>query len=294
VALLPFAVFFGKIKKKKVIYEAVEFYISQSFAALPGTLGFIKKIAIYLEGLLVRQVDGVICIPSITNKLYSTYSKNNRNVQVIMNVPTVESTIDQDLYKVLNTRYTNKNVLVYAGAISIEKGVMNVVMSMVSAVQYHPDIMLVLIGGAVGDDTGIINDYIVENNLRDHIDIIEFQPYDMLFTYYCVADIGIGLIEKRLAKKFTKGGSRKIMEYMKASLALLVTDDSDIGLIAKEEECGILVDMWDVEAIANKIIWMFNHPLRIKEMAENGNRAFQHKYNWNKESQKFLEIYNIL
>jgi hypothetical protein len=43
VALLPAAVFFAKIKRIKIIYEAVEFYISQSLGRLPRALKFIKN-----------------------------------------------------------------------------------------------------------------------------------------------------------------------------------------------------------------------------------------------------------
>ncbi len=294
VALLPVVVLFGKIKRKKIIYEAVEFYISQSLAALPRSLRFLKKIVIYLEGLLVRQVDGVFCIPSTDNKLFKTYSENNSVVREIFNVPVLESAIDKELYDVLKTRYLKKKILVYAGAISIEKGIMNVVKSINYVRNQYPEVKLLLIGSAIGDDTEIINKYITQTKLQDHIDIIGFQPYDKLYTYYCIADIGIGLIQKQLAGKFTKGGSRKLMEYMKASLALLVTNDGDIGIIVKEEECGVLVDMWDVDEIKKKISWLFEHPLEGKKMGERGKAAFQQKYNWNLESKKFLEVYKKL
>ena len=209
-------------------------------------------------------------------------------------MPVLESNIDNDLYNDLKARYANRKVLVYAGAISNEKGVMNIVRAINNVRIQHRDVKLLLIGSAIGDDTEILNKYITQSNIKEYVDIISFQPYSKLCTYYCIADIGIGLIEKKIAGKFTKGGSRKLMEYMKASLALLVTNDGDIGIIVKEEECGILVDIWDEAELANKISWMLEHPMEIKKMGERGKAAFKQKYNWTLESIKFLEVYNNL
>jgi glycosyltransferase involved in cell wall biosynthesis len=242
----------------------------------------------------VRHVDGVFCIPSTSNKLFKTYSKNNRVVREIYNVPVLESNIDKDLYKDLKDRYAKRKILVYAGAIINEKGVINIVKAINNVRIQHRDVKLILIGSAIGDDTEIVRQYIEKNNIEEYVDIIGFQPYSKLYTYYCIADIGIGLIEKRIASKFTKGGSRKLMEYMKASLALLVTNDGDIGTIVKEEECGILVDIWDETALTNKINWLLEHPIETNKMGERGKLAIHQKYNWNLESAKFLKVYNSL
>ena len=248
---LPVAVFSARLKGK-IIYEAVEFYISQSLENyLPTT--FSKN------RYLFRRITCALCRRCIlysftANKLFKTYAMNNSVVREIFNVPVLESNIDNDLYNDLKARYANRKVLVYAGAISNEKGVMNIVRAINNVRIQHHDVKLLLIGSAKGDDTEILNKYIIENNIKEYVDIISFQPYSKLFTYYCIADIGIGLIQKIIASKFTKGGSRKLMEYMKASLALLVTNDGDIGIIVKEEECGILVDIWDEAELRIKLV----------------------------------------
>lgn len=294
VGLLPVALFFAKIKKKKIIYEAVEFYISQSFASIPSLLRFLKRFAIYLEGLLVRYVDYVICIPSAQNRLFRTYLKNNSFVREILNVPNLACVVDQELYNDLKFMYTNRKVFVYAGAISAEKGILNLVMAINRVRISHPEVKLVLIGSSIGDDTQIITKYIEENGLEQFIEIVSFQPYSKLYTYYSAADFGIGLLEKRIADKFTKGGSRKLMEYMKASLPILVTIDGDVGSIVKEEECGVLANIWDEADLVDKINWLLDNPLEAKKMGERGRIAFQYKYNWNEESKKLMDIYNIL
>jgi glycosyltransferase involved in cell wall biosynthesis len=294
VALLPFAVLFGKIKQKKIIYEAVEFYISQVFDGFPRSLRFLKLLAIYIEGLLVRYVDAVICIPSTKSKLLRIYSKNNKFVREIYNVPVLENAIDKNLYRDLKNKYANRYIFIYAGAITLEKGILNIVKAIDNVKKYHPEVKLVLIGSAIGDDTGYLAEYINKNELKEFIDIISFQPYNKLFTYYSVADVGIGLIQKSIANKFTKGGSRKLIEYMKASLALLVTNDGNVGIVAKEEKCGILVNVWDEKILNENIMWMLEHPLEIKKMGARGKMAHIAKYNWNLESDKFLQIYNCI
>lgn len=292
--LLPIAVLYGVLHKKRTVYEASDFYISQAFDILPQFFRPVKKVVIALEGLFVRYVDAVCCIPSKNNMLYETYRKNNTAVKEIYNVPVKKETINKELYKKLKRENQNHCVLIYAGSILLNKGVMAILRAVREIKERHPDIKLLLVGSAIGDDTATFEQYVEDNDLCSFVSIISYQPYADLYTYYKIASIGIGLIQDEYAEKFTIGGSRKLIEYMKASLALLVTDRGEVGGIASKEMCGVLCDIHNDKDIRQKIEFLLENRGQLKLMQKNGKKAFDRRYNWNVEKQKLIDVYQGL
>ena len=293
-ALLPVAVLVGMLKGKKLVYEASDFYISQSLKRLPSGLKLVKRLAIFMEGLLVRRLDAVFCIPSPGRKLFNTYSRNNPVVRELCNVPTLESNIDKELCARLKERYKNRKVVVYAGNINNKKGVLSVVKAVRLVRATHPEVRLVLIGSARGDDTGSVEEYVRANGLKDNVEVISLQPYKKLFTFYSVSQIGLLLVEKDYANKLTKGTSRKLIEYMKASLPIVGTKDGEAGLLVTDESCGLLVNVWDEQETAGAIKRLLDNPVEAAEMGRRGRRAVEDTYNWEKEKVHFLEVYRGL
>lgn len=54
------------------------------------------------------------------------------------------------------------------------------------------------------------------------------------------------------------------------------------------------VDPLDPKAIAQAIEYLLTHPEEARQMGENGRRAVEEKYNWEKEAEKLLALYKEL
>lgn len=293
-ALLPLALFIGKIKESKIVYEVSEFYLMQIFKGYPFLLSSLGKIAMWCENFGVRKVNGVVCVPSRDNVIYRKYSKNNRNVQVTFNVPKLQENIDEMLYNKLINQHKDRKVIVYAGALSKDKGIIGAISAINVVCKRHPEVKLILIGSCMGDDTDIIMQHIQENGLEDHIDIIQYQSYHNLNTFYRIANIGLMFIDKEYGAKLTVGNSRKIIDYMKASIPIIGTSYKESALIIKENNCGILVNIWNKDDLAKAITYLLENPIKAEEMGRMGRLAFEEKYNWDVEKLKFLKVYNNL
>jgi len=50
----------------------------------------------------------------------------------------------------------------------------------------------------------------------------------------------------------------------------------------------------NMEEIAQAIEYLITHPEEARKMGENGRRAVEEKYNWEKEAQKLLALYEQL
>ena len=86
----------------------------------------------------------------------------------------------------------------------------------------------------------------------------------------------------------------KMFEYMSAGLPIIASHFPLWKEIIEGNNCGICVDPLDVHEISNAINWIMDNPEQAKRMGENGRRAVEEKYNWEREGIKLLEIYEGL
>ena len=57
---------------------------------------------------------------------------------------------------------------------------------------------------------------------------------------------------------------------------------------------AICVDPSKPEDIANAIRWIYEHPEQAYEMGNNGRKAIEEEFNWEKESDKLIGFYFAL
>lgn len=89
-------------------------------------------------------------------------------------------------------------------------------------------------------------------------------------------------------------GIIKLYESMEASLPIICPDVEVYQEMMKEYKCGILVDPNDKEAIRDAIHYLINNKEAAYNMGQESRRAVLEKYNWNNESQIYLNAINNL
>jgi glycosyltransferase involved in cell wall biosynthesis len=83
-----------------------------------------------------------------------------------------------------------------------------------------------------------------------------------------------------------------MFEYMSAGIPVIASDlPLWRNIIGGETNCGILVDPMDPQAIASAIDWVFSNPQKAREMGERGRNATETLYNWSKEGERMLALY---
>jgi glycosyltransferase involved in cell wall biosynthesis len=93
---------------------------------------------------------------------------------------------------------------------------------------------------------------------------------------------------------YTYGLPVKLFEYMAAGLPIIASNFPLWGNFFKEHGCGITVNPLNAKEIARAIEHLLDHPEERQKMGENGRRAVLEKYNWKKESEKLLKLYEGL
>lgn len=86
----------------------------------------------------------------------------------------------------------------------------------------------------------------------------------------------------------------KLFEYMMLGIPAIVSDVPLWKDIVEINHCGIAVNPFNLREIAAAIEYILSHPEEARIMGDNGRRAVIEKYNWEKEGEKLLVLYQRL
>jgi glycosyltransferase involved in cell wall biosynthesis len=86
----------------------------------------------------------------------------------------------------------------------------------------------------------------------------------------------------------------KLFDYMLMSLPVVVSNFPLYRDVVQTHQCGLTVDPAQPPEIARAIVYLIEHPREAQQMGANGRRAVLEEYNWEKESQRLLQIYDTV
>jgi len=82
-----------------------------------------------------------------------------------------------------------------------------------------------------------------------------------------------------------------LIEAMAMGTPVIATNIGALGYLVKNLETGILTSPGDVEDLANKITWLWEHDEERKTMGENARKEFEEKYTPEKNYKMLMNIY---
>jgi glycosyltransferase involved in cell wall biosynthesis len=86
------------------------------------------------------------------------------------------------------------------------------------------------------------------------------------------------------------GPPNKLYEAMVAGRPIIVTKDTYSGDLIEKLNCGLAVD-YTVESLRKALIKLQSNPDLCEELGRNGLKAAISEYNWEKQEEKLLKVY---
>jgi glycosyltransferase involved in cell wall biosynthesis len=83
----------------------------------------------------------------------------------------------------------------------------------------------------------------------------------------------------------------KLFEYMSASIPVIASNFPFWREIVERHRCGLLVDPYDPDAIAEAIDFLITHLDESERMGANARKAVEENYNWEVEEKKLKLFY---
>lgn len=288
ILLLPLA-FFCRGRK---IYDAFEMYPIHLLQYCPALEPWVRPFWNLAEGLMVTRMDGVTTIDSRRGWLEKFYQRWNRRVQVIWNVPDKGDEPEEAGSENPAQDFPGRRVIVYIGGLMQKQG-LRVCLKAVPLVKLeYPDVLFLFIG-EMKDDPEEIQDMVSSLGIAANVGFPGFIPYKQMVPILRRAQAALAILQPGgLNDYLAKGNSRKFFNYMESGIPIIAPNFGEVGLLVREENCGIIVDPTDSARVAAAAAYLLDNPKEARAMGDRGRQAYLQKYNWSVEEPKFLDFVN--
>ncbi|HUM53058.1 MAG TPA: glycosyltransferase [Chitinophagales bacterium] len=269
---LPAAVFAAKLKRKKVVYDAHEY-----FPESPELVGKPMKQSVwfFIEKLLVKRTDTLY---TVTNSIAQIFNKKYKvDCKVIRNLP---------FKNTHNSQHTTQNYLLYQGAVNVGRGLneMLLVMLKIENATFY-------IAGN-GDEMEHITHSIKELKLENKVKLLGKKTPDELKQITQQAYIGINLLENRGLSYYYSLGN-KTFDYIQAGIPQVLIGFPEYIALNKKYNIGIVVEELTIENIETAIKNLIQDKNLYNDLQQNCLKA-REELCWENEEKKLIEIYQKL
>ena len=266
-----------KLKKlgKKVIYDVHEDVprdiLSKEYLNKFSRLILSNIFEVY-ENYATKKFDYII---TATPYIRDRFKKSNPNTFDINNFPLLNEFYSIDL------KNNKENAVCYIGGITKIRGIVELIKSL-----EYVDTTLYLAGEFESESLKKEVMQLMGWKKVKYYGYVSREKVREIFT-----SVNVGIVTFLPETNHINAMPNKLFEYMSTSLPVIASNFPLWKEIVEKNKCGICVDPKKPEEIAKAIGYLITHPDEAREMGENGRKAVLEKYNWEKESEKLLEVY---
>ena len=190
--------------------------------------------------------------------------------------------------------YADRPTIIHQGIFGDIRGSYQLLDAMKIVVEQIPEAVCVLLGDYVYGGEAAYREAVRAAGMEDHIHFAGVVPFEEVPAYIAVSRAGLILFQP-IGLGHTLGMPHKLFDYMREGCPVLAPDFCvEIKRIIEEADCGVLVDATDPESIANAIAGLLTDSERARALGQNGRRAVETTYNWQREELKLLAVFDSL
>ncbi len=274
-----------KRRGKKVIWDAHEHYpnsiLDKYYLAKP-LRWFLSRLFDLWERAVVRFFDYVIYTTPFVGQRYQTMKVRSGPVE---NYPIIQlsKTFPRD----------PQPRILYLGGMARIRGQVEVVEAFALVAQKHPEWELCLVGlSRPASFEQELKDLAGKLGVEAKVKFMAWVPYEEKERLSAQASIGV--ITYLPYPNNTSCLPNKLFDYMLIGLPVVASHFPLYREVVEAHHCGLTVDPARPQEIAHALAYLIEHPEEARRMGENGRRAVLETYNWENESRKLLQIYNIV
>ena len=235
----------------------------------------------------VPKADGIILTTEARAAQFRTWYPDT-DPQIVMNC--------QDHGAIPRTRVLRDRlglgdevrILLYQGLIHPDRGLLVAF----DALAHLPESVHVVAVGP-GPERLAVAEAIHERGLTDRAHLLDEVPHDELAPITASADYGLCLIQNT-SLSYYLSAPNKLFEFMRAGLPILASDFPEMTRVFSHGDLGEQIDPADAIALANAVERLDAQPDRRQAIAANGRRLVEERYNWGRQAEVLLRLYDRL
>lgn len=176
---------------------------------------------------------------------------------------------------------------IYAGYISKNRGLYSMVQALEEANRNRDSEMRLWLMGPCPNPTELAHAQAMPG--WEFVDYLGELPQEMAFAHMIRSDVGMITILD--VGDHAQTSPNKIFEYQRFGIPFVASDFTAWRSQLEPVASGLFVDPENPQEIAQALSYLIDHPDRAKEMGERGSAYTLNVYNWEKESEKLLQLY---
>jgi len=280
------------LTRRKVVFDVHEYTPNHIAKLFPKPVHPpIRWLTIRLLRFLARFTDHIILTRESLGKEYDGLAVPKT---VVLNTNHLQPPCN-DIPDAIRERYAATPTIIHQGIFGDIRGSYQLLDAMKIVAEAIPDVKCILLGAYVYGSEDAYRQAVKQAGLDAHIDMIAEVPFEQVPAYIAVSRIGLILFQP-IGMGHTLGMPHKLFDYMREGVPVIAPDFCvEIKRIIEEADCGVLVkDITDPRAIADAIIELLKNPEKARDLGQNGREAVVTTYNWQKEEEKLLAVFESL
>jgi len=282
--------FAGKLKGKKVVYDAHEIYPLMVQPYVPKII--VKMIGV-VEFLLIKKVDALITVSEIFADYFKKGVLDKVNISVIMNCK------DPDDFKASRKEVTelkvrlgieNRFIILYDGWLTPDNGLEELFSAIEKLNGQIGDLMAVICGDGYAEEE--FKKMVKEKNIENYVKFMgKIQSKDIpLFVNAC--DIMYVVYKPTNKYAFFRTPVR-LFEAIIAGKPIIASNFGDVKRIVEREGIGLLIDPEKIDELCRALLRL-KHDKKLKEELSEKAIGISKTYNWSLMEKKMLYLYEHL
>ena len=243
-------------------------------------------IAKLVEKYAIKKFDHIVVVIEEAKYLLEKKGIRREAITIISNTPVMIDINRKSVNRLKNIELIKKRYsVIYTGGITKDRGLSIVVDAMPRIIREIKDFLFVVIGK--GYESENILQSIEKRGLNKYTLWLGWIEHNQMYEY--IATSKIGLIPHHVNNHVNTTIPNKIFDYMMCGIPVLSSDAIPMRRILEEEKCGKVFKNGDADDFADTVISMYKDR---ENFGLNGINAIKHKYNWEIDEKKLIDLIN--
>jgi glycosyltransferase involved in cell wall biosynthesis len=231
----------------------------------------------------MHKADHVICVSELTRRIViDKYGIDPAKVSVVHNGATPSHKHHRSRFKHLyKLREEGKKVVLFAGRITIQKGVDYFIHAAKKVLEYEQGVYFIVAGS--GDMEDQIIKLTADLGISKHFLFTGYYKVEEQADLFAAADV---VVMPSVSEPF----GIIPLESMSNGTPVIISKQSGVAEVITH---ALKVDFWDTDEMANQILAIIRHPVLKKTLSDEGSRQVK-DVTWDKAAKKMKTLYHSL
>ena len=272
----------AKVPRVIGMLEGLGYAFTEQPEGLSKKAQLIKSIQVLLYKIALPQLDKIIFLnPDDQKDLLETYHIKVKQVDVLGGIG-----LDLDEYNYQPIDTTDLPIsFLFIGRMLKEKGIHDFIAAAKIVKQSHPDVQFTVLGAIDPFNPGALQQSELDRLIS--LNIINYPgQVDDVQKWIAASHVFV-------LPSYREGVPRSTQEAMAIGRAVITTDVPGCRETVTDGVNGFLIEKWNPQALAEKMIYFIEHPEEIKKMGYESYKIAQDKFDADKVNKRLINMLGL-